>query len=397
MNTFKRRFFSAVVGGLLALVAGAAYARAHAAQLAGAVALVAAVQLGYVAPADAAIAGFVIGNVLDVFKQDAFGVIALTDAVNKVPFVPGRAGQVIPWDEQGVSTTVIMIEEVDGTLQIINPSPRGGPGATSAKQKRTARNLTIPHYEHNDAIMADEVQGVRAFGQESQVQTVQGLVNTRLAQHVQWKLDPTLEYQRVGAVKGTIVNGDGSTLYNLFTEFGVTQETELNFEVDVDGSATGYIRKKCAEAIRLIATNLGGVPFTGVYAFCGDQFFDELVNNPEVVRTYLNQQEAAQLRGNLVYQTLDFGGIRFENYRGAIGATPIIATDKCHIFPVGVAGLWRTIYAPADYIETVNTIGLPRYSRQYDMPNGKGVNLDSQMNALSYCTRPKALLQGRRT
>jgi hypothetical protein len=30
----------------------------------------------------------------------------------------------------------------------------------------------VPHYEVNDAVYAEEVQGVRAFGQESQVQTV---------------------------------------------------------------------------------------------------------------------------------------------------------------------------------------------------------------------------------
>ena len=33
-------------------------------------------------------------------------------------------------------------------------------------------------------------------------------------------LDPTLEYQRLGAVKGVILNADGSTMYDLFSEFG---------------------------------------------------------------------------------------------------------------------------------------------------------------------------------
>src|SRR5690606_3728733 len=94
------------------------------------------------------------------------------------------------------------------------------------------RTLTIPHYQVDDAVYADEVQGVRAFGSESQVQTVQGMVNSRLAQHVQWRLDPTLEYQRVGALKGIILNGDGSTLYNLFTEFGVSQISEVDFDLD---------------------------------------------------------------------------------------------------------------------------------------------------------------------
>jgi hypothetical protein len=38
---------------------------------------------------------------LDVFKQNAFGVLSLTDAINKIPFIPGRAGAVIDWNEAG--------------------------------------------------------------------------------------------------------------------------------------------------------------------------------------------------------------------------------------------------------------------------------------------------------
>jgi len=341
---------------------------------------------------------------LDVFNQDPFSVINLTQAINKVPFVPGRAGEIIPWDEQGVTTTTVWIEEVEGQLSIVDPTPRGGVGHTVAKEKRTARPLGIPHYEINDAIYADEVQGIRAFGSETEVETVQALVNRRLSQHVMWRLDPTLEYQRVGAVKGVILNADGSTLYNLFTEFNVQQPGEVDFNLDAGSPASGVLRKTCAQVVRTIMDNLGGVPFTGLHAFCGDAFFDGLLAHKEVVDSYKNTSMASVLRegyvypnGNRVYGAFEFGGIVWENYRGKIGNTPIIDPDKCHIFPVGVPGLFVTRYAPADYVETVNTVGLPRYSRQFMMPNGKGVYLDVQMNAINYCSRPNVLVQGKRT
>ena len=98
-----------------------------------------------------------------------------------------------------------------------------------------------------------------------------------------------------------------------------------------------------------------------------------------------------------VYGVFEFGGIIFENYRGGIGATPFIGANDCHFFPVGVPGLWRTIYGPADYEETVNTVGLPRYAKQWPSPNGKGRSLESQMNAINYCTRPKVLMKGTTT
>ena len=121
---------------------------------------------------------------LNVFEQDAFGVISLTDSVNAIPFTPGRAGQAIQWNERGVTTTTIMIESVDGTLQLLNPSARGGHGTTKTKDKRSARALIVPHYQYDDAINADEVQGVRAFGSETEVQSVMGLVNQRLSDAV---------------------------------------------------------------------------------------------------------------------------------------------------------------------------------------------------------------------
>lgn len=342
---------------------------------------------------------------LNVFEQDAFGVISLTDAINNLPFVPGRAGQAVQWNERGIATTTVMIESVDGTLKLLNPTARGGNGETKAKDKRAARSLVVPHYQYDDAINADEVQGIRAFGSETEVQSVMGIVNQRLADAVSLVLDPTLEYQRLGAIKGTIVNADGSTLYNLFTEFNVSQETEIDFDLDSASPASGALRKKCAEAVRLIANNLGGVPFTGVHAFVGDTFFDQLLAHTEVRASYQGDM-AAVLRegyllpnsnGNKVYGAFEFGGIVWENYRGKNGSAAMVTTTKAHLFPVGVPGLFRTVYAPADYVETVNTNGLPRYSKQWLSQNGKRIEMEAQSNPLSYCTRPTSLLLGKNT
>jgi hypothetical protein len=349
------------------------------------------------APLDARLIGLSLvgAGMLDVFKADGFSVTSLTNAVNKMPYVPGRAGEVIDWNEQGIATTTLMIEEQSGTLTLINPTGRGGPGVSVAKDKRKVRNLNVPHIQIDDAIMADEVQGIRAFGQESQVQTVQDLVNMRMQQHLTLKIDPTLEYQRVGAVRGIILNPDGSTLYNLFTEFNVSQPSEVAF--DLTNASGGAVRKTCTAIVRTIAAALGGIPFTGVYAFCSDTFWDDLIANVEVRATYLNQAEASQLRAGVAFERFNFGGITFENYRGATtGSTQFVLTDKAHFFPVGVPGFWNTVYAPADYIETVNTIGRPRYAKQIPMDNDKGVRLEVQSNPLSYAVRPNALVQGKR-
>lgn len=338
---------------------------------------------------------------LDVFNDDAFSVVSLTDSVNKIKFVPGRINQLGIFQSSGVATTSVVIEEKDGILSLIEPTPRGGPGKTLDKTDRVARSFLIPHFEINDAIMAEEVQNVRAWGQESGVEMVQGKVAERLLIHTQ-SMEATIEYARIGAIKGVVTYPGGKTL-NLFTEFDVSQQGVVDFDLDDATPEEGEVRKQCAAVIRTIANELGGTPFTGAHAFCGDTFFDALIAHPEVRETYLGWTAAQELRGGYVsgsglsYGAFPFGGIMWENYRGSVGGTDFITTGDCQIFPTGVPGLFRSYYAPADYRETVNTMGQRLYAKQYEMPNGKGVHMDTQSNILSLCTRPRTLIRGTHT
>jgi hypothetical protein len=246
------------------------------------------------------------------------------------------------------------------------------------------------------------VQGVRAFGSETELEMIQDKVAERMATHTQ-SMDATEDHSRLGAVKGLVTYADGTTL-SMFTLFGVSQEAEIDFDLDNASPASGALRKKVAQAIRLGAGNLDNAPVAGWRAVCGDAFYDDLIAHPEVRATYLNQAEASELRRGYVnnatpgiYGAFEFGGIVWENYRGSVGSTAFINTDKCHIFPMGVPGMFRSVYAPADYMETVNTMGKPRYAKIFEMPNDKGVNMEVQTNVLHYATRPKALLLGKRT
>lgn len=337
-------------------------------------------------------------EMVDIFNQDAFGVVSLTAAINKIPHKPGQVGSLGIFEERGVATTSVAIEEKDGVLYLVPNTKRGAPAKQNETSRRKARSLVIPHLPAEDRITADEVQGVRAFGTTDQLQSVQQVVNERMLT-MSNSLDVTIEHLMLGAIKGTILDSDGSTvIYNLFTEFGVSQAAEVDFDLDNANPADGVLRKTCAGVLRTISTNLGNATIRGAHAFCGSTFFDQLVAHPEVRETYLNQAQAAELRGGYYGERVTFGGITFEEYRGSIGGTDFIAATKCHIFPVGVPGLFKLYFGPADYVETVNTIGLPKYMKQAaDTRFNKYVDLEAQSNPLPICTRPKALIKGKNT
>ena len=337
-------------------------------------------------------------GVFDIFNDDAFSVVSLTDAINKQQFIPGQVMGLGIFQEKGVATTAVMIEERDGILYLVENKPRGAAGQQNETAKRRGRSLALTHLPVADRIYADEIQGVRVFGSDSQVVAAQSAVDDRMLTMSQ-SLDATVEHQSLGAIKGQILDSDGVTVIsNLFTEFGVTQSPEVDFDLDAADPVPGALRKKCAGVLRTISNNLGAATVHSAHCFCGQAFFDDLISHPEVRETYLQQQEAAQLRAGYYGERFTFGGITFEEYRGSIGGTDFVHTDKCHIFPVGVPGLFKLYYGPADYMETVNTIGLPKYMKSSpDDRFNKFVDLEAQSNPLPLCTRPKALIKGKRT
>jgi len=335
--------------------------------------------------------------ILDVFSSDAFSFVTLTDSINKLPFVPGRLGALGLFTEAPVPTTSIALEEQAGILTLVNPTPRGGPGETRPKPLRRARVLKVPHYQLDDNVLAEEVQNVREFGPQMQPRSVETYLSGRMEMFTA-QLDVTTEFQRVGAIKGLIVDRDGNTIYDLFSEFGVTAVTPINFALS---NANTAVRKKCSQLVRTMSQTLGGVAFTSVYGLCGDTFWDDLIDHAEVRDTY-RYQEGVRLREGVVFSTLKYGGITFENYRGWIGGgteagdtiIPFIDPNEAHFFPLGTPNLFKTFFAPADYIETVNTLGLPRYAKAIPSDNNKSVRLEMQTNPLSLCLRPRALVKG---
>jgi hypothetical protein len=331
---------------------------------------------------------------LDIFRSDAFQLVPLTLAINNLKFIPGYVSSRGLYSESSISTTNFAIEEKNNILMLIAPTPRGGPGHTMDKARRAIRMLAVPHFEINDAIMAEEVQGVRPFGQESGTDAVMMKVAERL-QLAGQSLEYTQEYSRVGGIKGVITYADGTKI-DLFNEYGIPVPPNTDMNLDFTGTPDGSLRLKCTGIVRTVGANLDGMPFSGVEALCGDAFFDALIKHPEVRQTYLNYVGAAELRQGYVqagqtWGQFEFGGINWINYRGYVGTTPMVETNMAYIYPTGVPNLFLTVFAPADYIETVNTMGKPRYVKQYEMLNDKGVHMDTQMNVLNWCTRPTSL------
>lgn len=321
---------------------------------------------------------------IDFFKADGFSLTSLTAAIIKQPYTPTVLADAKSFKEAGVSTLDVWIEFDGKTIELVEVSPRNAPGKVVKGDKRTGKSFRIPHLPERSTIMADEVQGVRSFGSESQAQTIEAIRDTRLAK-MKAQLDYTIESHRLSAVMGDYYDAAGNVT-SLFTEFGVTQQTE-NFALT---TASTEVKTKIAETIEKIEAALDGLSYSGITAYCGSTFWKELISHPKVEKFYLNWTAANALNTD-PFAPFSFMGINFVRYRGTSAVK--IPDTEAYAVPQGVMDLFITRFAPANYMETVNTMGLPYYAKIEPLEMGKGVNLEAQSNPINLCTRPAAVIK----
>lgn len=320
-----------------------------------------------------------------IFEDDAFSVSSLTAAINEQEYLPGRISSLGLFREEGISTLTVQIEKDGDTLALVPSGERGTSGLVVGAAKRQLIPFNTVHLPERFTIKADEIQGIRAFGTRSELQAVQDVVNKRLAK-ARRQLDATHEFQRMGALNGQVLDADGKTvLLDIYKSFGVNRQ-KLPMGLN---SPDTELRVKCGEALDMQEEALGSVTSSGSRAMCGKNFWNKLIVHKSVKETYLNTMQAASLRGD-AREAFEFGGIVWERYRGKVAGVAFVHDDKALLVPEGVPDLYISSFAPADYMETVNTQGIPYYSKIEPLPFNKGVAGEAQSNPLHLCTRPRA-------
>lgn len=326
------------------------------------------------------------------FDTDAFNMTSLTASINLLPNTYGKLEAMNLFPQKSVRTRNIAVEEQNGVLNLLPTQMPGGTSTFEGRTKRKMRSFTIPHIPHDDVILPEEIQGIRAFGTENELEAMANVVTDHL-QSMRNKHAITIEHLRMGALKGNILDADGSTLYNLFDEFEITPKT-VNFAL---GTASTDVKKKCLEVLRHIEDNLRGEFMTGVHCLVSPEFFDALTSHSKVKEAYERWEEGAALRNDM-RSGFTFGGITFEEYRGQAtdpdgNTRRFIASGEGHCFPTGTAESFVTYFAPADFNETVNTLGLPLYAKQCPRKFDRGTELHTQSNPLPLCLRPGVLVK----
>lgn len=328
----------------------------------------------------------------------------LTEQINRIPNSYGLIQAMGLFDSEGTISTMVEVRIEDGILRVLPAKERGAPGTPAERESGKSVVFHVPHFPHIDLITPKDIQDFLILqGRSRKPKTYDDELAKRLAA-MRNNHAITLEYVRMGAIKGVILDGDGTELYDLFDVFDITKKT-VDF---VLGTAGTDVMAKIEEVNDHIVTNLSGEVSNGVEIMVSSSFFTKLINHAKVEKYWLqtNQSqelvkfERDQLGGNWG-RIIDLGVVRFRENKttfpvkvdGTLTNVPAIAANKGHAYPTGTQDTFKTWFAPADTIEAANEPGEEIFVSPEVLKHGKGVELWSESNPLAICKRPEALVE----
>lgn len=285
---------------------------------------------------------------------------------------------------------------------------------TTVGGERDALQLKIPHIPADDAITVNDIDGVV---QANSIQEAQGLESVgavraeKMARlmdaHALTKQVARMQLITSGTVyapNGTMRQSYGDTV-NFYTEFGVTRtEHEINLAAGVDPRAAV---EAVIQSVRQAARNGGA--FRRMVCLCSTAFFNALWTNAYVTDT-VKYQPMRQTLGVLVerpeaalgldanYRSLDLWSVVWVD-AGDAGYTdpvsgayvPSIPEGDAYIFPMGLQGLFKTYYAPANKFSTINRTSQGSYWFEYANEKDEMIEIQSEQNFLNATLYPQAI------
>lgn len=337
--------------------------------------------------------------ILDIFNGEAFSATTLTQAINIVPNDYGRLRELNLFSNEPIATTSVAVQFANGTLNLLPTRARGGTPSLGMPEKRSVKNFSTFHIPHDDMVVADEVQNIVArTADDSSMEAVQNVVNRKLMV-MRRKHAITIEHMRMGALRGEILDSDGTSLLNLFNEYGVTQKT-IAFALGTDTTEVGA---KVRELNGYMEDTLTGEVMTGVHVLCSPEFFEKLISHPKIKEIFAYYDAASNPLRQDLRRAFPYMGVTFEEYRGSAqylqedgtyATRRFIPANEAIAFPLGTTDTFRTYWGPADFIDTVNTAGEEIYVRTaVDREFQRWVKLHTQSNPLPMVKRPALLVR----
>lgn len=313
-----------------------------------------------------------------------YGVKPLTEAINNLPSVPTIIRDTGLFVEAPLTTTYIDVGGKNGELTLIQAVPRGAKGEPIKQNYSKVRTFQTVHLPKEDVIFADDVQNLGVFGDSGNKAKAVNEAVLDKAEAMKADIEYSREHLMLGALQGKIINADGTTIYDLYKEFGLTRP-EYTIELSNESLDVG---KGVDDMLLKQNKQLGNHISKGWVAFCSSEFLQALQYHPKIKDLYARFADGAKIYKDGLEVAFHHRGVDFINYTHNFGTTADIKAGEAHLAPLGTK-LFKEYLAPANMNGTVNTKALAYYLSREKMKHDVGWELYAQSNPLPLVLKPK--------
>lgn len=339
-----------------------------------------------------------------------FELIDLTTEILEMDNQYGLLNDMGLFSGEGVETDSVTFDKEDTQIVLMNQTNRGGKPVYGKDRNRTLHALPIPYYKRVDTVTVKDIRGQRRLGSED-MEDVANAVAKKLTD-MRMAADQTIEWQKLHALKGITLDSQGNTIANMFTEFGITQDS-VDFLL---GTAGTDVPAKIREVQTLAAKKARtGGRIGMVNILCSDEFFDKLVAHQSIKDAYafylsgFNPLRDSTVRFQTwgVTKVFEFHGVRFIAYdtefnrEQAAGAgvetvswiSSNTATEGGYAFVEGMRDVYKGYFAPAERLSLQGEVGSEMYVFQFPDNRDTSIDLEIEMAGLYVNRKPQVAIK----
>ena len=332
---------------------------------------------------------------MDIFNNEAFRMTELVEGINNAVYEPTFIAGMNLFQTKSLYTDKFSIEQKDNKLSLVSTSERGAPLEQNTQLKRNIRDFRTTRVGKADTILASELFNVRAFGKETELQAVQGLVAERMEQ-LRTDINLTMENMMLGAIQGKVLDADGSVINDWFSEWSITPRVQA---VDLTaGAADGLLRDTLNKLTREIARNSNGsfTAQTRMILMAGDNFYDDFLKLKEIQDLFANNlgANASRIPGGEAFGSIDIPHTSWTivNYRGTDDNTSVKINDnEAFGIPVNTLNSFYKMLAPGETFAAVGSKGQEFYPEIITDVRDRFVEIEL-ITYPSFCVTKPALL-----
>lgn len=335
--------------------------------------------------------------------------IEVVNLINRVPVQYGQIMNMNLFRFKGSFTETVSIDRSDYTPGLIPASPWCcDTKVTQGSGTREMFPITIPHTHLEDALWACDISGVRAERTGLQVDYTSVMEErAKVLARMRYNFDVTLEYRMLSALKGQVMDADGTNvLLDVYKLFGTTQQTAV---IPLNESGTDVLGA-FRQAVRTATRGARSFMPTGWTIIAGKNFFDKLVGHDSLRDMYKRccDVQAATINDMAGFRFNFMPGIEVMEYWGTTARNPVtgnevvyMGDDEAIMIPRVPNGfeMYELLAAPPKTLNYVNTrannimYAWEKLMCERSEDDAEGIKFMGEMNVLPIVKHPDAIIR----